>query len=196
MCEYTRTIEDTTSIGVGTLAFAGESQLKSMPLFMNNFRLLLLGVWLGAAIFFSATVAPAAFGVLRGFQLANANEIAGAIVTRTLSIVNISGFAISLFLLATAFLVKRRGASGAGFYLEIILLAMIAILTGASQWWVSPRMLAIRAALPRPIDQIARNDPQRVAFDTLHHYSVALLGIAVLASLIAFFVMARQRRKA
>lgn len=163
---------------------------------MKNFRLLLLGLWLGAAIFFSTTVAPAVFGVLRDFHLTNANEIAGSIVTRTLSMVNISGFAIGLFLLATAFLAKRIGASGAGFYLEIIFLALLAMLTAASQWWLSPRMLAIRAALPAPIDQIAPDDPRRVAFDTLHRYSVALLAIAMLASLIAFFLMARRRRKA
>ena len=163
---------------------------------MNNFRLLLLGLWLGAAIFFSTTVAPAVFGVLRGFQLANANEIAGAIVTRTLGMVNISGFAISLFLLLTALLAKRIGASGAGFYLEIILLALVATLTAASQWWLSPRMLAIRAALPAPIDQIAPDDTRRMAFNTMHHYSVALLAIAMLASLIAFFLMARRRRRA
>jgi len=162
---------------------------------MNNLRLLLLGLWLGAALFFSATVAPAVFGVLRDFHLANANEIAGTIVTRTLAMVNISGFAISLFLLATALLAKRVGASGAAFYLEVILLALIAFLTAASQWWVSPRMLAMRAALPMPIDQIARDDPRRAAFDTLHHYSVALLAVAMLASLIAFFLMARRRRR-
>lgn len=163
---------------------------------MNNLRLLLLALWLGAALFFSATVAPAVFGVLRDFHLANANEIAGTIVTRTLSMVNISGFATSLFLLATAFLFQRVPPRGAAFYTETILLALVAIITAASQWLVSPRMLAMRAALPAPIDQIARDDPQRVAFDTLHHYSVALLGIAMLASLIAFFLIARRRRKA
>ena len=162
---------------------------------MNNFRLLLLGLWLGAAIFFSTTVAPAVFGVLRSFQLTNANEIAGAIVTRTLGMVNLSGFAISLFLLVTAFLAKRVGASGAGFYLETMLLALVAALTAASQWWLSPRMLAIRSALPVPIDQIAADDARRIAFNTLHRYSVALLAVAMLASLIAFFLMARRRRR-
>ena len=160
---------------------------------MKNLRLFLLALWLGAALFFSATVAPAVFSVLRSFQLANASEIAGTIVTRTLAVVNLSGFAISLFLLVTAFLFKRRGASGAGFYVETMLLVLVAIFTAASQWWISPRMLALRAAMPAPIDQIARTDPRHIAFDSLHHYSVALLGLAMLASLIASIIIARRR---
>ena len=98
---------------------------------MNSLRLFLLALWLGAALFFSATVAPAIFSVLRSFQLGNASEIAGTIVTRTLAVVNLGGFAFSLFLLATAFLFKGA-ASGAAFYVETILLALVAILTAAS----------------------------------------------------------------
>src|SRR5438876_5739912 len=118
---------------------------------MCSLRLFLRALWLGAALFFSATVAPAVFSVLRSFQLANASEIAGTIVTRTLAVVNLSGFAISLFLLVTAFLFKRP-ASEAAFSVETILLALVAILTAASQWWISPKMLALRAAMPAPID--------------------------------------------
>ena len=40
--------------------------------------MLLLGLWLGAAVFFGAAVAPALFNVLRGAGLANANELAQA----------------------------------------------------------------------------------------------------------------------
>ena len=93
---------------------------------MNSLRLFLLALWLGAALFFSVNVAPAVFSVLRSFQLANASEIAGTIVTRTLAVVNLSGFAISLFLLVTAFLFKRP-ASEAAFSVETILLALVAI---------------------------------------------------------------------
>ena len=59
---------------------------------LNNIRLLLLASWLGAAVFFSAAVAPSAFRVLKAFSLPNASEMAGAIVTRTLSVINTSGF--------------------------------------------------------------------------------------------------------
>src|SRR4029078_5957822 len=73
-------------------------------------RLILLACWFGAALFFGAVVAPAAFGVLRSFGLSNANEIAGGIVTRSLSVIIIAGCLIALLLLVTLFL--RRGSAG------------------------------------------------------------------------------------
>ena len=48
--------------------------------FVNTSRLILCSLWLGAAVFFSAVVAPSAFGVLRSFNLVNASQIAGDIV--------------------------------------------------------------------------------------------------------------------
>ena len=66
-------------------------------------RLLLLGLWLGAAVFFGAAVAPTVFGVLRGAQLSNANELAGMMITRILATINRGGFEISLFLIVTGF---------------------------------------------------------------------------------------------
>jgi hypothetical protein len=55
--------------------------------------------------------------------------------------------------------------------------------------------LAIRAALQTPIDQIAADDPRRVAFDSLHGYSVALMGVAIVAALVAFFIIGTQSRE-
>ena len=158
---------------------------------MQNIRLLLLGLWLGAAIFFSAAVAPAAFGVLRNYHIANASEIAGALVTRTLAVVNTAGFVIAIFLLITAFLL--RNASKKTFYAEMVLLALTAGCCAIGQWIISPKMVALRTSLPAPIDQVARDHPTRIAFDNLHQYSVALLTIAMLASLITFFLIARRR---
>src|SRR6267143_650287 len=132
-------------------------------------RLLLLGLWLGAAVFFGAAVAPAVFGVLRGAQLSNANELAGMMVQRLLAVINRGGFEISLFLLVTAYFVskrQRRLIRSA----EMISLAIMAIMTGVSHWIISARMMALRAAMQTPIDQIAASDPRKVAFDALHGY--------------------------
>ncbi|MEA2203493.1 MAG: hypothetical protein QOE77_269 [Blastocatellia bacterium] len=158
---------------------------------MQNVRLLLLGLWLGAAIFFSAVVAPAAFRVMLNYDLNNAREVAGALVTRTLSVINTTGFVTAIFLLITAFLLKK--ASKGTFYGETLLLALTAGCCAIGQWIVSPKMVALRTSLPQPIDQVARDHPTRIAFDNLHQYSVALLTIAMLASLIAFFLIARRR---
>src|SRR6266550_7957004 len=96
---------------------------------LNNIRLLLLASWLGAAIFFSAAVAPAAFRVLRAFNLPNASEIAGALVNRTLSVVNTSGFVLSVLLLISAFVLKA-GYGQRAFVLQVVLLTIVGGTTG------------------------------------------------------------------
>ena len=160
---------------------------------LNNIRLLLLASWLGAAIFFSAGVAPSAFRVLRGFNLLNASEIAGAIVTRTLSVVNTSGFVLSLLLFVTAFVLKE-GYGRRAFILQIGLLAILGVTTGAGEWVIAAKMRGLRAAMHTTIDRIPAGDPSRVAFDTLHGYSVTALSIGIIAALIGFFVIANRAK--
>ena len=149
---------------------------------------------MGAAIFFGAAVAPNLFSVLRAANLANANELAGTIVTRLLAIINRGGFEIGLFLLITAYFVSKYESRLARFA-EMISLAILTIMTGISHWLISARMLAIRASLSAPIDQIAGNDPRRIEFNSLHRYSTTVMGVAVLAGLIAFLIMAGASRK-
>ncbi|HEX5874498.1 MAG TPA: DUF4149 domain-containing protein [Pyrinomonadaceae bacterium] len=160
---------------------------------LNVTRLILLACWFGAALFFGAVVAPAAFGVLRSFGLPNASEIAGGIVTRSLGVVNIAGFVISLLLLATL-LWLRRSASGLSFILECVSLGLIALTTAVGHWFIAARMRALRAAMELPIDQIAAADPRRVEFNALHGYSVNALGVAMIAALVAMFLMVRGMR--
>lgn len=160
---------------------------------LNEIRLFLLALWLGAAILFSAVVAPVAFSVLRAFVVPNANELAGTMVSRTLGIVNTSGFVISLFVLLTA-LASRQAGRKHWFWLELVLLAIVAIGTGIGRWVIASKMLALRASMLLPIDQVAPQDPRRIAFNTLHRYSVTALSVAMIAALIAFFIMARRAR--
>lgn len=154
---------------------------------LTEVRLLLLGIWLGAAIFFSFAVAPGAFAVLP------AREWAGAIVTRTIGIVNVGGFIVGLLLLATAFAGRRATAKRAR-TVEIFALALLTLATGIGHWIISARMAALRLAMGRPIDDIAQNDPLRLAFNSLHGYSVAAMTTAMLASLVAFILIARRNR--
>lgn len=162
-------------------------------LILNLTRLISLALWLGAALFFSVVVAPAAFGVLRSFDLPNANEIAGSIVTRSLSVVNVSGFVIGLFLFATLF-VRASQKSRVAVVIECISVGVIVLATGIGHWVVAMRMRALRAAMYIPIDQVPLNDPRRVAFQNLHGYSVTALGLAMIAALIVIVLMARSLR--
>jgi len=152
-------------------------------------------MWFGAALFFGAVVAPAAFGVLRSHTLPNASEIAGAIVTRSLSVVNVAGFLIALLLLLTLFVVRRGSVGRTALIVEGICLVLIVLATSVGHWVIAARMRAIRAALVVPIDQVAMDDARRIAFNQLHGYSVNALGLAMIAALVAMALMARGLRQ-
>ena len=164
-----------------------------MTSIIRQIRLLLLGLWLGAAIFFGVAVAPAVFGVLRGADLANANELAGSIVTRLLAFINRGGFEIGLFLLVTSFFVRRNRSRPAQ-VAEVISTAIMAIMTGVNHWIISARMSALRASMGL-IDQVSPTDTRRIEFDWLHRYSVMAMGVAIIAGLVAFVISSRPDRR-
>ncbi|MCA1592119.1 MAG: DUF4149 domain-containing protein [Acidobacteria bacterium] len=150
-------------------------------------RLLLIAVWLGAAVFFSFAVAPAAFGVLP------TRELAGTLVTRTLSVVNVGGFFLSLLLLLS--LPFEKGATTRrALFAEAGSLVLIAVATAVGQLVIAARLLALRARMGAPIDSVAQDEPLRVAFNSLHGYSVAALSIAMLAAIVALLLIARRAR--
>ena len=153
---------------------------------MSDLRSILLSLWLGAALFFSFAVAPNVFAVLRSFDLANANEIAGTIVTRTLAVINVGGFILSLVALLITALPKRR-ARGFSFVLQVLSLVLLAVTTAVGQWVVAARMRALRGAMVT-IDLVPPDDPRRITFTQLHGYSVALLSTAMIAALVALVV--------
>jgi hypothetical protein len=161
---------------------------------VRDVRLLLIALWLGGAVFFSATVAPSAFGVLRARGVAYANEAAGSIVTRTLSILNTGGFIIALLLLLSAFLF-RQGVKRRAFFAEVISLVLVAIATGVGQWIIAAQMLDLRAMMGRPIDDVAADDPLRMSFNSLHGYSVMALGLGIIAAAVVLLLIARREKQ-
>ena len=159
---------------------------------LNNLRLLLIAAWLGAAVFFSAAVAPAAFQVSRGFNVPNPGEIAGALVNRTLGVINVVGFVISALLIVLTVLLKKF-YKASSFIAQLVLLAVVLVSTAVGEWVIASRMRELRTAMAIPIEQVSAGDPMRVAFQALHGYSVAALSIAIIAALIAFIFMAHRR---
>ena len=162
---------------------------------VTNLRVALIAGWLGLAIYFSAVVAPSAFGVLRSFNLGNAGEIAGTIVSRALAAVNKTGLLFSLLVLVTAPAVKKYYGRWS-FIFQNVLLIVVAILTAAGEWVIAARMRGLRLAMNGQIDQVALTDPNRIAFAALHVYSVAALSIAMLAALIVVLLMIISRERA
>lgn len=161
---------------------------------VRDVRLLLIALWLGGAVFFSAAVAPAAFSVLRSRNVPYANEAAGQIVTRTLSVINTGGFVIALLLTLSGFLF-RRNTTRRAFLAETVSLALVAVATGIGQWIIAAKMLALRAQMGLPIDDVAIDDPLRLSFNNLHGYSVAALGVAIIAAAVALLLIARRDRR-
>jgi len=157
-----------------------------MKLALNFVKLILLSAWVGATLFFGVVVAPAAFGVLRSFELINANEIAGSIVTRCVSVVNITGFIIGLFILL-CFLTARP--KGLRFLFELLSAGIFVLATGVGHWVIAARMRALRVAMILPIDQVRPDDPRRIEFNSLHVYSVNTLLLAMIAALVTIILL-------
>ncbi|HEX9959998.1 MAG TPA: DUF4149 domain-containing protein [Pyrinomonadaceae bacterium] len=67
-----------------------------------DLRTFLIALWLGAAVFFTAAVAQSAFAVLPS------RELAGAMVNRTLAILNYGGIVVGLILLASSIIKTEK----------------------------------------------------------------------------------------
>ncbi len=154
---------------------------------LSDFRILILGLWLGAACFFSFAVAPSAFGVLPS------RELAGSVVNRTLAIVNYSGFVIGLILLASSY-VSRQNLNRIKLWIEQGALLLLTAACSFGQFVIGARLRDLRQAIGRPIDEVAIEDPLRVQFNDLHGYSVTVLMTAMIAAVVAFFLIVRRAR--
>jgi Domain of unknown function (DUF4149) len=150
---------------------------------LQNIRLAVLSLWLGAMAFFSFVVAPAAFAVLPQQQLA------GALVSRTLGILEITGMIIG-GLLIVILIFSRERAGKASFY-ELIALVLMTVSMVVSHFIVSKRMHEMRVSFGE-IALLAAGDPTRIAFDRLHQYSVWLMGFDILGAIALIIYLARR----
>ena len=155
---------------------------------LANSRTLLIALWLGGAVFFSFAVAPSVFSVLPS------REMAGSVVNRTLAIVNYSGFIIGLILLASSF-IFRETVGRFRLWIEQGLLLILTAACAFGQFVISARLHNIREQLGRPIDEVAENEPLRIAFNDLHQHSVTVLSIAMISAIIIFFLLAQRANK-
>jgi hypothetical protein len=153
--------------------------------FLSDFRAFLIGLWLGAACFFSFAVAPGAFAVLEN------RELAGSVVSRTLMILNLSGLVICLIVLAFSF-VKRPNVAPFRVWAERFLLVLLTLACAVGEFVIAVWMRLIRSQAGKPIEEIAAEDPLRMQFNNLHQYSVWILMGAMITALVLFFLIARK----
>ena len=153
--------------------------------FLNDIRLLLIAIWLGAALFFIA-VAQSAFMVLPQ------RELAGAVVNRTLAILNFAGLGIFVVVLLASF-VRSSTLHGFWRWAERILLFLAAAACAVGQFVFGFWIALKRAEIGKPIDELAVDDPLRIQFNMLHEYSVWTLIVAMSAALLAYWVIANRK---
>src|SRR5689334_14272583 len=153
--------------------------------FLTAFRLLLLGIWLGAACFFVVMAETS-------FQVLPSREIAGTLVSRTFAILNYGGLGIAFVLILTS-LIVAAGTNIAGLWIERLMLIIFGLGCAAGQFVISWWMLMLRTQMGKPIDEVAADDPLRIQFDQLHQYSAWVMIAAVAAAFIAFVVISLRR---
>jgi len=130
---------------------------------------LVSSAWLGAALFFSAVVAPAAFRALPDASMA------GALVRATLPAVFYAGIVagiVSLWLGLGASVSARRVRTACA--------VGVALCCAVAQFGAVQPIERLRARLTTPIESLAPSDPLRITFGRLHALSVGLLGLAMI----------------
>jgi Domain of unknown function (DUF4149) len=150
---------------------------------MRFLRVLALGAWVGAIIYFAAVVAQGAFSVLPS------QDEAGLLVGFTLGGLHLMGLiAAAIFILASVAMGKSLKAFVEPALIGVILMT---VLTIASQNYVIPRMNVLRTQMVS-VQATPGNDPRRVEFDRLHRISVDLEGGVLLIGLAALFLATRE----
>lgn len=141
-----------------------------------------LAFWLGAAVLFSAVMAPAGFAVLP------TRTLAGDMVGRVLPVVLYSGIVVGALVVALDTMDAEEWRWSTG----VVAGAVIAIACAVAQLVIGRRIEQVRSHITGPVDALPPGDAQRIAFGRLHGISVALLGIAMLAAAIALIAIARN----
>jgi hypothetical protein len=154
---------------------------------IGDLRSLLLGLWLGAACFFSFALAPSAFGVLP------TRDLAGSVVSRNLLILNLYGIAVGAILLLSSF-IPNRNAKTIIVWIERILLGILTLACIIGQFVIGIWMNQIRTSVGRPMDELAKDDALRIQFDQLHVWSLNVLITGMIATVISYFLLAYRSR--
>jgi len=152
---------------------------------ISKIELLLIGIWIGAACFFSFAVAPSAFAVLPS------SALAGNVVNRTLTIINFSGMIIGIILIGLSF-IPRGEVKKIWVWVQRILLLILTSACVAGQMIIGLYLEYLRKLTETPISDLASDSPIKLRFDMWHQYSVWVLVVGMISALLAFFVISRK----
>jgi uncharacterized membrane protein len=148
--------------------------------------LLSLVAWIGGLIFFAFVLAPTVFapGVLPNTHLA------GNIVGRALGKLHWIAIPSGIIFLGGSLLYSRLTDGTAHvFAMRHVLICLMLGLTLLSQFWIIPRMDALRASVT-DFATVPVDNPARAQFDALHAWSTRVEGAVLLLGLIAIYLTA------
>jgi len=150
--------------------------------------LLFLALWLGGIVYFSSALAPVAFSVLPP-------SLAGHVVSPALHRLHFHGLLAGiLYLLWT---LVRGQHFGAAPRTRILLILLALTLTATSEFQITPRIAAARAAAGADLSEPALGPDEAAArrrFDQLHVWSVGL-ELGTLVSLLTLFGLSATSTK-
>ncbi len=134
--------------------------------------LVLVTLWLGAALFLAAVVAPAAFTVLP------TRTLAGALVGRVLPALFIVGVIVGLVQVA----LEQIGSRNRHWLARSVAALLLSLACGVAQFGIAPRIAHLREVAGVALDTLAATSQARAEFGRLHMLSIAWLGVAILAA--------------
>ncbi len=143
-------------------------------------------MWLGAALFLAAAVAPSAFAVLP------TSTLAGDLVGRILPVLFWSGmvmFAVTMVLGAWTDAMSRLKP-------RVLFGAIGGAACMIDEFIVDAMITRVQVRMHGPVDALAATNPLRIAFGQLHLLSVVLLGIGMVSALIVLVLAVRGLRAA
>jgi uncharacterized membrane protein len=152
--------------------------------FLRFLMLLSLVVWIGGIIFF-AIMAPTAFHVLPTRLLAG--TVVGNLLTKLHWIAIVCGV---VYLLSSLVYSRLTEGEANVFAARHVLIGGMLVLTLVSQFWITPRMLALRAQVASFDTASMLNDSARVQFDALHVWSTRVEITVLLLGLIVVYMTA------
>jgi hypothetical protein len=155
---------------------------------------LVLGLWLGALVFFGAVLAPIAFSQLPPLFATPAAGIhaAGMVVGGSLVRLHWIGLFCGLIFLVVSVLARAHYRT---IIPQALLVLVMMLLTAYSQFSIIPRMDTARDSVGGNVDAVAANNPGREIFDRLHQQSVHVEALVLLCGLGALAATAHWSRR-
>jgi hypothetical protein len=154
-----------------------------MQTILRTIEFLCLSLWLGADAFLSFVVAPGTFAVLAD------RDAAGLVVGYSLSRMHAGGMILGILFMVVRSLRTRGFASLVA--PAALCVALMIVLTAASQFTVSHRMAVLRREMVS-VQNTPVTDPRRLEFNRLHQTSVMYEGAILLLGFATMFLLVRE----